>query len=136
MSELKKAQRFSLSRVGYGSQYSKEYDNFAILMNEENAINALKELILNGTKSAQTFGLLGLRIKSPTLFSKLEPKLLESNKMIETITGCNVWSAKISLLFNDKSINSYNNLEKKLEERYQWLKSSNTLFQSIGTSGT
>jgi len=130
--ELMKSKSFSISRVGVAGRFTKEYDNFSILIQEKKAFSAFKSLIQNGTLSAQVYGLMGLNIKNPTLIEDYEHEILNSKKTIEIQSGCFSYPTKVSsFLFNNKK-NNYIWLESELNKRYQWLKSNNKLFKAIG----
>ena len=130
--ELMKAKSFSVSRVGVAGRFAKEYDNFSILMQEANAISAFKNLIQNGTTSAQAFGLMGLKIKNPNVIKNYKSLIKKSNKNIEIQSGCSWYTAKVSSLIYNKNSSNFDWLESELNKRYQWLKSNNKLFQPIG----
>jgi hypothetical protein len=128
---LKKAESYSFMRVGVGGRYSTEYNNFAIIMHEKNAENALKSLVLNGNTPAQVYGLIGLKIKNPSIIEKLKPSIIKSKKTIEIHGGCTCWDSKVSLLLFGKNVGSYEWFEQELNQRYLWLKNNGKLFQEI-----
>jgi len=135
--ELLKAKSYSYMRVGVGGRYSQEYDNFAILMHEDNAVSAFKKLVMDGTEPAQVFGLIGLKIKNPELIENYKPILSKSNKMIDVNGGCSWWNVKVlSLLYrkniSDKRGMNYDWFEEDLAHRYQWLEKNYKLFNVIG----
>jgi len=135
--ELLKAESYSYMRVGVGGHYSQEYDNFAILMHEENAINAFKQLVMDGTDPAQVFGLIGLKIKNPKLIEDYKPILSTSIKTINAQGGCSSWNVKVSSLLYRKNTSGKRNMsfdwfEEDLNRRYQWLKQNHKLFNVIG----
>ena len=128
---LKKAESYSFMRVGVGGRYSTEYNNFAIIMHEKNAENALKSLVLNGNTPAQVYGLIGLKIKNPSIIEKLKPSIIKSKKTIEIHGGCTYRDSKVSLLLFGKNVGSYEWFEQELNQRYLWLKNNGKLFQEI-----
>ena len=131
--ELLKAKFYSVGRVGAGGHFSQEYDNFVIIMHEKNAITAFKKLVMEGTESAQVYGLIGLKIKNPKLIENYKSMLSKSNKMIEVNSGCSWWMVKISSLLYRKNTSgkldmSYDWFEEDLARRYKWLKKNHKLF--------
>ena len=100
-------------------------------MNEKNAINALKELTMNGTKFAHAYGMLGLEIKNPTFIQEYKPVLKQSKKMIEMKYGCFNSNEKVTSLLSLEKLKNYDWLIEKLNNRYQWLKTNNKLFTTI-----
>ena len=128
--ELLKAKSYSVSRVGAGGHYSPEYDNFVILIHEDNALSAFKKLVMEGTEPAQVFGLIGLKIKKPELIKNYKSLLTKRDRMIEVHGGCFWSNEKVSSLIYSKRVNYYW-LEKNLALRYQWLKQNHKLFTPL-----
>ncbi len=96
-------------------------------------MSALKELIQSGSKYAQAYGLMGLKIKQPDLIESNKPTILKSNKTIGNNSGCSWGKEKFTLILFDEKANYFERLENQLNQRYQWLKSNNKLFKPIGT---
>jgi len=120
--KLKKAENYCVYRAGSAGRYTNEFSDFSILMQEKHAISALKSLTQNGTKYAQAFGLVGLKLKSPDLIDKLKPAIMKSNKAISINSGCLRENMKISSMLYVEKVNHYDRLKKSLDLHYQWLK--------------
>ena len=131
--KLKKSEYYCVFRSGTSGSYSKEFTDLAILINEKNAINALKELILSGNKYAQAYGLMGLKIKQPSLIEVNKQNIINSNKIITTNSGCSRNKVKLSSMLFSHNISYFDRISKKLNNRYQWLKTNNKLFKVFGS---
>jgi len=96
MHELLTTKQFTSSSIGAGAQRSKAFKNFAILLDEENAELAFKDLIQNGTTEAKAYGLIALKRLNPNLFNEIYPNILNSRYKVRFQAGCTI-SEKLSL---------------------------------------
>lgn len=93
---LAKAEWFAVGGIGYAGTTSPEEKTFRGLLQQPDAVSALKELLRSGNGPAQCYALLGLRLLHDPAYQENIARYKAAKAQIKTVSGCIVMEQPVS----------------------------------------
>jgi hypothetical protein len=102
---LLNAPRFEQGLIGEGGELSPKVISLNILAKEKFADQAFKSLLENATLAGQLYALCGLFYTDYEFFKKSIENYRKEDELVEAMSGCKIFSQKVSEIIESKAEN-------------------------------